>query len=400
MSTKTKFYGGVAAFALLTMSAQIAIGQDAPVIIDQTVTNTVNVSTGTLVESSNVTYDGSMAVASSTSVGASGATAAVSVMAVDAGFSGPAGGFGTIDQAVDNSGESVSNYGEITNLNAGAAVDGMGPAASMSISATGAGASVGVTGIASAAGTTFSFLKIGDVTQSVDNAAVIVNDGNIDGGTMTLETASSVSVGATGTVASISLTAIGGTFLAAAVDPEAAVTGGVIGEISQSSVNTGATIGNTGVITIGDLEGTGSRVGVSATGAVASVSLSSVENTNIDSLAGHEVGVVGQTATNAADITNDGDITVTGTDSGLSGTGSSASISASGSIASFSVSSLVDANPVTSTTVGPITQTSTNSGTMSNVGSIALTADLGTAASASISTTGAGGFVSFSTIGM
>ncbi len=96
---------------------------------------------------------------------------------------------------------------------------------------------------------------------------------------------------------------------------------------------------------------------------------------------------------------NSGSITSTSA-GGLSGIGSSASISATGAAASVSVASIYDLS-VSSATLGNVTQTATNAigANVSNTGTISLAGPIsGNGASASISATGAGAFVSFRSV--
>jgi len=217
----------------------------------------------------------------------------------------------------------VSNQGAVLNDGATVGLTGysVGDGASVSASATGAAASVGFSSIGS--GLTAPGTTIGDLTQQVTNgdAATVIssNISNI-GATMTVGdltgNGSSVNVGGTGALASLSVSHINATTEGSFI----------VGAVSQTVNNTG-TVGNSGTINAGDLTGIGSSASISGTGAAASVSGSSISTTAAP-LGTPTITSITQTVNNntGSAITNTGTINLAG---GL-GTGASASISATG----------------------------------------------------------------------
>jgi hypothetical protein len=257
----------------------------------------------------------------------------------------------------------------------------------------------GVAAVALMAGASGAFaetVEVGNIDQSATNNATVSNSGSVtakSGSTgQTLGTGASASVSATGAVASTSFSTING-----------ALPSVETGDVKQTVNNTGA-IKNTsfGGVTVGNLD-TGASASVSATGAVASLSVSSINPTSQGSVdIDHKVT---QTVTNGGSVTNNGGsfgLFTAGTsiNAGSLGTGSSASISASGAVASVSDSSIGGTGVVPTINTGSITQSATNNvgATVSNSGKITLTGGLGAGASASVSAMGAGAVASFSSI--
>lgn len=168
-----------------------------------------------------------------------------------------------------------------------------------------------------------------------------------------------------------------------------------------------------GLLKIGNITGDGASVSVSATGAVASVSLTSINNTGAGVTPDADFGNITQKVVNQGDVSTVADfhpgtgpteadsVITTGT---ISGTAASASISATGAIAAVSVASINDTQGLGSTVTGDITQTATSSGAVSNMGADTGTGVINTGAltgagtSASVSATGAAASVSFSAV--
>ena len=361
----------------------------------------LNHGSGTVQNNGTVTIgNGSTSAGSSASVSASGAVAAVSIMGIgDTTGSPTLSGqtVGNISQGTDanhlvSNGADITNVGEISA--AGLSMSGAGSSAS--VSATGAVASVSVASIDVKSFGANNIAATGTVDQTVLNSGVISNTSGTVGASpvagITVGAVggdgASVSVGATGAAASISVASIGSTDVASTT----------FGTITQNSTNGAAgvlvNVTNTGNISTGDVGGVGAGAQISATGATSSVSVSSIGNDTTPTLGG---GGVGQTTNNNGAITNSGIIASSGT---LSGAGSSASISAVGAASSFSVSSIND-TAVASLMPGNITQTTNNNlgSAVHNTGAITLSSgSMGTAASAGISATGAGSFVSFRSV--
>ena len=206
------------------------------------------------------------------------------------------------------------------------------------------------------------------------------------------------------------------------------------GDIKQTAINhidgsiVNAADGTTplvapNVMTVGGLSGIGASASISASGAVASVSFSSIFGT-ATAMDGppnpiyrwdQSFGNIDQTATNYANVTNNGVINIGPgviVDSmSMTGVSSSASVGATGAATAFAVSSIADpilntlpsSSPVTTALPPSITQTASNSGAITNSGNINFTGAtapvmLGVGASASVSATGAVSSVSYRSV--
>ncbi len=183
------------------------------------------------------------------------------------------GTFAAIKQTTINSGGGVTNSAPTISVG-----DAIGPGGSVSASATGAASSVSYTlsGSSYVTGTTFA-----DVTQSSTNSAALVKN---DASTMTtgdlgFNTAfsglngagASVSSGATGAVASISVTSYNSFSL------PVTTTFGIIKQDATNNTTGGVTNVNS-TLNVGELKGSASSASVSATGAITSVSATSINN--------------------------------------------------------------------------------------------------------------------------
>jgi hypothetical protein len=295
----------------------------------------------------------------------------------------------------------VSNTGSINQGTAGGTLALAGNAASAAVTAVGAQALASITGV-DATGFAGTLFGAGGISQNVGNNADSTVTNTLSSGGITLDAVSgigaSVSASASGAVASVGITYInvGG----------AGWTPSTVGDISQTSTNAdGSNVANNAIsnpITVAGISGDGASVRASASGAIASVSLLTIDST-LSGGAGHTVGAVTQSSTNGdaiagATVTNTASITA----GAIGGVGASAVINATGASASFSIASINDISYPASTTIGtPITQTATNyaGSTVSNTGSITLTGGLtGVGSSAAVSAVGAGTFVSFAAI--
>jgi fibronectin-binding autotransporter adhesin len=385
-SVRTTAAGAFAGVSYSTIGSTAAVGGTGQTIgnVGQLVTSSGNVYSDGVFVGTGLSGAGSAVVASA--VGAGASFSASSIGDTSTAALTTTGGVQSIPitQQVTNTGTDITNFGQI---NFGA-ISGNGAAASMS--ATGAQASVGISAINTTAYTTpltgviFQAVTNGTVAtpSEVNNVSTGVTVGNLSGH------GSSVSLGATGAAASIGVSFINTT----------AWTSFPLSGVTQSATNNGAVnnMPNVNTISVGSLSGTGASVRASATGAVASVSVSSILSgppaTNVFGSAGMQ-----QTAINTGAISNRASIVSTGT---LSGMASSASISATGAATSVAVASIADTvvMPPPTATIQNITQTSTNNlaSPITNTGSITLAGgNLGVGAMASISAVGASASVSF-----
>jgi hypothetical protein len=278
-----------------------------------------------------------------------------------------------------------------------------GAGGAVSASATGAVASVSASTVFNAPGGTdvgaSTFVgaqNYGPIGQTVNNTAAITNDATINAaGVAFLGSGSSASISATGAVGSVSNSSNQSTTQVANYSG-----------VTQSVFNTAsAPVTNTGIATVGDLIGDGASASISATGAVGSVSISSLDS-NFTSPGGPAtIGGVNQGAftaagvapaspgvapgvANSAVVSNVNESLTVGS---LTGNGASASIGATGAVASASYSSIggtgTAANP--GVDFGAVTQNAYNNpATITNSGSISIASAPGTGASASIASTG------------
>jgi fibronectin-binding autotransporter adhesin len=354
----------------------------------QTVVNNGAVSNGGTITSSGTS--GLTGVGSSAVVSGVGGSAAFSWSSIGDSLTAPLVGSiigfaPPVSQTVNNTG-SVASGGAIT-LGTGNLANG----AVASLSATGAQASVSVSAINT---TTFTSPFLGNINQtvtnsigpnSVTNSMTSLTTGNLTGH------GSSVSATATGAAASIGVSYVNTTAWS-----------------TMPIISAFQTVSNTGIInnlaltnpiSVGDISGTGASVRASATGAAASIALTSIVSGAPNNVPPNQGLIIGgsivQLVTNAGLVRNEASIVSTGT---LSGMASSAVISATGAAASVSVASINDTQvtPFTVST-GPINQTVTNNpGSVTNLGSITLGGgNLGAGAVASISAVGASASVSF-----
>jgi hypothetical protein len=229
----------------------------------------------------------------------------------------------------------VSGVGKSASLTTG---DLSGNGTSVSIGATGAVASIGMS-LVSSTGTflPLNFTSAGTLTQNATNSANVSSYGTISGATApVLGIGSSASVNATGAVASLSSSSIAGNVSNTAVSTYAPAVSQIVNNGGTSLNPATATITNVGTITTGALSGNGSSVSIGATGAAASISVSSINDTSLTSFA--PIGNVTQTVTNRSGgaVNNTGMISV----ASLAGAGAGASISAVGASASISYRSV------------------------------------------------------------
>ncbi|MEJ0005120.1 MAG: hypothetical protein WDM77_01695 [Steroidobacteraceae bacterium] len=349
--------------------------------IGQVVANTGTVTNGSAAQTASInlgttstTTAGALGLGASASVSATGAVGSVSISALNdnstaftgADLSGAFAAASPVTQSVSNgAAATVNNFGAIsgaTSLYSGASesVSATGAVASVSESFT-AGAGAGALITTPVTGFTAALSAPSTVTQTVDNVATVQNFGSVDalnstgavpaGGDFTpgLGQGASVSVGATGAVASVSFSSLADSnaYNPGTVGATLPVTNTFI---SQGVSNEGF-VSNVASIFTGDLTGNGASVSASATGAVGSFSISG----NNVSFAGGNFGSVGQTVDESgSNVINTAAINV----GNLSGAGASVSGGATGAVASVSYSNIGGSQ--SGLTVGPVTQQVSN----------------------------------------
>lgn len=320
------------------------------------------------------------------SISSTGAVSSASYSNIDSGDGKDSFTAGDIKQTASNSGD-VANAGEgkrereffngrlISDAHSFSTAfmtvgDLIGTGSSASSSASGA---VSVVSISSIDGEGSTTTDISSIDQGSANSGDVVNLGDIEAGS--LEGAgTSVSVTAIGSASSVSI---------AKVDNGGSISSET-GPVTQDSKNSGE-VNNVGVINALSLNGNGAGVSVSATGASSQVSTTRIDGGSITTT---NAGVT-QSALNQAPITNTGAIVA----GDLAGTGTSVSISGAGAVSQVSFATICTSCSGTFTS-GPISQTSLNSGSVSNTGTIGVGSLTGNSASASVSALGAGSVVS------
>ena len=319
------------------------------------------------------------------------ATAAL-LAGVSAASAEPVVKFDDVSQTTKNH-ANVTNNGDINHSFTSISGDG----ASLSISATGAVSSLSVSSIH---GSEFDTIEVGtngssfpaNLFQSTSNYGGVTNNhtGNwlIDIGLVDGDGASA-SVSATGGVSSISVSSINtpGTYWTNSDTS--------FGSIKQETWNAGTVSNNGGSIWAGEIKGIGASLSIGATGAVSSVSMSGIADSDtFDTIHAKSISQ-GTTNYYNASITNGGSITA----GDISGVGASASVSASGAVSSVSVSNIGGASQFDHVHFqNNITQTTTNYAPVTNSGTVQVGALTGNGASASVSAVGAVSAVSYSSI--
>jgi len=333
---------------------------------------------------------------------ATGASSVVSISGIgqNAGVSLDDVRIDSVDQDT-NSDAQVQQKSSVTGNADGGLNEVSGAGASASLSASGAQSAVAVSRIGGAASSKVT--NIGEIDQTTTNegaAAGISQTGNfvnkfddsagLDGGIT--GNGASVSASATGAVSSVSVSSIN-TLGSSDIDIATGTS------IDQDSTNTGpadfepSVENNSSINGTGNVSGLGASASLSSTGAVAAVSVSSINDAQAPTT---NIGNVRQDAINDGVITTSGTIGSEAALGNISGKGASVSISSTGAIASLSVSSINSGTGSTAT--GNINQTATNTGNVSTTGTISAGNLSGAGASASVSTTGAASAASVSTI--
>jgi hypothetical protein len=273
-------------------------------------------------------------IGSSASISATGAAASASVSEIGNNGNQLHLTMGNVQQTANNgeigdvNGISVTNNGDLDQIG-----NLHGDGTSLSISATGA-----VSALSGSFNNSLSFDQISiatgvgeSITQESRNRGRVTNTnsefssidtGNIEGD------GASIGVSATGAATVVSLTSIQNSGAGAFI-PDVDT-----GDIGQTSANSGTILNNGGLIRADNINGKGSSISIGSTGAVAAVSLTSINDA--DAVNSVNTGNITQTATNYGGVTNTGNIQL-GT-SALGGNGASTSISATGAVAAVSLS--------------------------------------------------------------
>jgi hypothetical protein len=313
----------------------------------------------------------------SAGVGATGASASVSLVGINSTYGGLT--VGNIDQTVTQSGRAEDIGGGVS----AGVVSGAG--ASVSRSVTGAGASVGETMIGgTATGSTF-----GTITQnaSLDGAGFRARSigGNSDPSTG-LVSGAGASVGASVSGARVGVSSV-------AIE-SSNFTGSSFGAIDQTATTLsgqGVAATNTGsegqVITLG-LSGDGASGTISASGAGASVGSTMINSAGTAA----QFSSIDQDSTNGATVWNfRGLVSIAGP--GITGTGAAAQIGVSGASTSVGMTNIGSTVTTGAQLVGGITSTATNTGDVNagvNTNTVAAPATAATEAN-TLRTTGLSG---------
>jgi len=326
---------------------------------------------------------GVMNIGSSASISAAGAAASYSVSAVSVEFVDnlPVSAINVVAANLGPVVQAAQNTGSINNTGVITFAESaeMANAASVSVSATGAVASVSQSFV-NANLVTETGWTLGDILQGANNTGIVTNDGTITGASTYLSQAASAAVSATGAVVAVSFSGVNNTLALPDVESGFSVT--------QFVSNEGA-ITNTGSISSLSLLGAGASASVSATGAAASISF----NGNNTTLTTQIIGSVAQTAINDGSVSNSGAVTTGPLDQGAS-----ASVSATGAVASLAMSANGGTLAGETAAFQNVTQTVTNLGNVTNQASTINTSNLDAGASAAISATGALAAISLSTV--
>jgi len=282
-----------------------------------------SMNSGSVSNGGTVVVGGTIAgLGNSVSIAATGAAAAASITAMaDPAVVSTIGGSGSMQYAF-NSGAFVLNQGSIV---AAGGLSGINNG--LSISATGALAQASI----SAPGGHIEMANISAMPQFAANSAVISNQGTITTGALT-GFGNSASIAATGAAAAASISTSVGSLGTSGVSIGGLPNFATNVAVAQNVLNSGA-VNNVGTIAVSGLNGTGNSASISATGALAQASISSVGGAF-----GTGTSITGtQTATNTAAISNGGTIVNAG---GLIGSGNSLSVSAVGAAVVASYSSI------------------------------------------------------------
>jgi hypothetical protein len=225
------------------------------------VRNTGDISSGALIGTGS-----SVQIAS---IGASSSVAVSSLDGGDVGFNGiPGNNFSSIasnSADIINGGtaakpNSITINGDLSGLASSASISAVGASTSFSLNSTDGGA-------ISASGSSLINQDAVNFGGAAGGIGRVFNRGSISAGSLT-GTGSSIQVAAVGASASVAVSSIAssttnfGTF--------------GLGTVSQLIVSNSSAVTNIGVISAGMVSGVGSGIGISATGASASVSLASI----------------------------------------------------------------------------------------------------------------------------
>jgi len=294
--------------------------------------------------------------------------------------------YGTINQTTTNTGTTVTTDDPGTtsgDANSFEVGELSGSATSVSISATGAISAVSISAIDAAQ--SFGSVEVDTITQGATGPTGATNDAAVTN-RGTISTGGSDLTGA-GASASISASGAVNSVSSSSVNAAGGLGDTNFSDVTQTSTNNAtATVDNSGNITVGNLTGSGTSAAISSTGALAAISGSRIDTGA--SLGLFDVDAVNQTVVNDATVTTSGKITA----DDLSGTGSQASVSATGAAANVSVSSINTGGSIGTTNVGNVTQTVDNTANVSTSGSVTAGTLSGNGATVGVSATGASTF--------
>ncbi len=372
--------GAVSSVSLTGINSNINAGQSVGNIRQTTTTaNGTDVSNGS---QPNITknVEEIRGDGASASVSATGAASSVSVTQIGAFGTDLDTEFGNVRQDTTAGDGDVSNFARKFSAQP---TNGLNR-----VSGTGASASISATGAVSAVAATYietgvtSETEVGNINQTTLNrGGTVSNVGEFgaSSGTILSGDGASISISATGAASAVSAT-----FINSAEYDEVDV-----GNIRQDTTNN-AEVSNThggnfssgtlpeAILSIGNITGDGASVSISATGAASSVSLTSINNFGAGVTPDANIGNVTQDAVNRGDVTNEGRKHPGGSSAdpadsvintgNISGTAASVSISATGAVAALSVTSINDTQGLGSTNTGNINQTASNSGNVTNFG--------------------------------
>lgn len=400
MQDRISLYASVSTIALLLSvggaSAQSIwspnANNSAPVTLEQFLQTDQS---GNITSLSLATGISSLGINASISGSASGAVSSVQLSGANAPWGGvPVGGIPDVNATATNTGEIKSgaqnqpiviSFDNQATLSAGA---------SAQISATGAAASFSATGAGTA---DFLMPNVASITLNADNEGSVENREGI----ITSPTAlsgerpvlsgegSSMSVTASGAVANTAIRAVN-------ADSFGAAPGTTVGNVTQTAENTGAILNVSSAPRFSAIIGDGASVSVGASGAGASLSLTSI-NSPFGDLT---IGDIEQKATNSGNVTNTSP-NINPNPGTISGVGASVSSFASG--ASVGVGETMINSVASGSDFGEIDQTAELTGTAQVVGRFATAVPnvgevSGTGASAGTSVSGAGARVSSAAI--
>lgn len=239
-------------------------------------------------------------------------------------------------------------------------------------------------------------LTTDNIIQNTSNDAKVTNNGEIKQEGMISGDGASVSISAAGAVSSASVSSINAPEFNSISLGTNSKTGNLQQNTRNTGNVTNTNLTSGGILEPGGISGDGASVSVSATGSASAVSVSRINNPDTYRNVDIEFGGITQNTYNGGTIQNNGGTILTDK---ICGDGSSASIGASGAVSSVSISSIADEQQLGKIAVTrDINQSTTNAASVTNTGVIQTGALTGQGASVSVSAIGAASAVSFSAI--